>query len=394
MIYTDTKVIRTTLHALETKKRLLVEVGGTNSGKTFGIMAALVLYALAQTVKKKITIVAVNFPYIRRDSLKCFHEIVADLGIEFTKKSITNSTFHIGKCEFEFIGMEDPAKASHGKRDILYINEAYLVPYMVYKNLSIRTTYTTIVDFNPHEDFWLQETVIPNIQPGTYQFVRTTYKDNPAVSEKIVQDIEALKTENPNLYNVLGLGLTGKLEGLIYPNFERCDRFPRDCKRHGYGMDFGFANDPTALIHAGVYNGDLYLEEIIYEKGMLLDPLTNKMIEEQITERDLIKADPSSADMIAELKERGFNISAADFTSGKGALSYRINLINGYKIFIVKSSINLIKEQKNYRWKVDKNGKSLNVPIDQYNHAWDGISYIAIDLLKPKIYHKRSFSTA
>lgn len=387
MIHTDTKVIKTTLYSLENKTPLLIQQGGTNSGKTYGIITALILYCAKQTEYKLVTVVAVNFPYIRRDTLRCFNEIIIELGIPILNKSKTTSTYQIGHCFIEFIGMEDPGKASHGKRDILYINEAYLIPYMVYKNLSIRTDQTTILDYNPHEDFWLQTTVVPTLESDKYQFVRTTYLNNPAVSDKVIREIESLKDENINLYNVLALGRTGKLEGLVFPNVRLVDKFPIDCKRIGYGMDFGYSNDPTAIVKMGLYQGEIYLEEICYDTGMLNEDIVNKLYESQVTEYDIIVADSADPKSIAEINKKGFKIKGC--VKGNDSISFGIDLINQYKINIIKTSVNLIKEQKNYRYIIDKEGKKTNKPIDKYNHLADGIRYISTELLTPKTIFKR-----
>lgn len=286
MIYFDTKVVKSTIAGLLSKKELIVHEGGTSSGKTFGIMAALIRYALSLSYRLTITICAVNFPYIRRDTLRAFKEITTEMGIKFTSKSESTYTYTIGHCIFEFIGLEDPGKASHGKRDILWCNEAYLIPYMVYQNLAIRAAQTTILDYNPHEDFWLQESVIKYQPAGSYLFKRSTYLDNPAVSGKIARNIEQLKESNPNLYRVLGLGLKGQLEGLCFPNIEIVDSFPRDCKREGYGIDFGYANHPTTIIHMGLHGGSVYIDELCYDTGLQNDDIVQIMYESQITNRD------------------------------------------------------------------------------------------------------------
>jgi phage terminase large subunit len=387
LIHTDTKVIKTTLYSLENKTPLLIQQGGTNSGKTYGIITALILYCAKQTEYKLVTVVAVNFPYIRRDTLRCFNEIIIELGIPILNKSKTTSTYQIGHCFIEFIGMEDPGKASHGKRDILYINEAYLIPYMVYKNLSIRTDQTTILDYNPHEDFWLQTTVVPTLESDKYQFVRTTYLNNPAVSDKVIREIESLKDENINLYNVLALGRTGKLEGLVFPNVRLVDKFPIDCKRIGYGMDFGYSNDPTAIVKMGLYQGEIYLEEICYDTGMLNEDIVNKLYESQVTEYDIIVADSADPKSIAEINKKGFKIKGC--VKGNDSISFGIDLINQYKINIIKTSVNLIKEQKNYRYIIDKEGKKTNKPIDKYNHIFDATRYVSTELLTPKTIFKR-----
>lgn len=391
MIYFDTKVVKSTIAGLLSKKELIVHEGGTSSGKTFGIMAALIRYALSLSYRLTITICAVNFPYIRRDTLRAFKDITTEMGIRFTTKSESTYTYTIGHCIFEFIGLEDPGKASHGKRDILWCNEAYLIPYMVYQNLAIRAAQTTILDYNPHEDFWLQESVIKYQPAGSYLFKRSTYLDNPAVSGKIARNIEQLKESNPNLYRVLGLGLKGALEGLCFPNIEIVDSFPRDCKRQGYGIDFGYANDPTAIYNMGLHNGNVYIDEICYETGLLNDDIVQVMYENQMTNGDTIIADSEDPKSIAEInKKGGYSIKPA--TKGPDSVNYGISLINQYPIKITKRSSSLLKEQKNYRWKVDKNNNRLNVPVDGWDHGWDACRYIGLELLTPNQVTQRKMS--
>lgn len=397
MIHLNTKVFRTTTACLVAQKGHCIQQGGTNSGKTFGIILALVLWAANINFERRlVTICAVNFPYVRKDTLRAFKDIVAELGIKLNSKSESTYTYKINTTTFEFVGMEDAKKASHGKRDVLYINEAYLVPYMVYKNLAIRTNYTTILDYNPHEDYWLQEQVIPTLEYGTYSFVRTTYLDNPAVSSKVVKEIELLKISNPNLYRVYGLGLTGKIEGLVFPNVTIVDSMPPSdqIKRYVYCMDFGYANDPTTLYKLALSRGELFIHEYVYEKGLLNDDIIALLFANGINTSDLIVADSEDPKSIAEIKKKGgFNIEPA--IKGKDSVIHGINTINQYKINIVKSSTNLLKEQKNYRYKYDqKLGKYLNEPIDLYNHGWDSVRYGGQRILTPKALFTRKVYTS
>ena len=267
-----------------------------------------------------------------------------------------------------------------------------------------------IATFNPEmETEWINSYFFPPKQTyekadGNFHFVNsirsdstilhTTYRDNAYVTPQSAELLESFKQVDENYYNIYTLGLWGGvLEGLIYENWEIANSIPLDAKLLGYGLDWGFTNDPSTLI--GVFMGGdsvLYLDEILYKTGMSNQDIINVMIANGILKTDEIIADNAEPKSIHELFVAGFNIHPAV----KGADSIRVGIekVKGYRLKVTSRSRNLIVELKNYRWKMDKNGNSLNVPVDRFNHALDAVRYVVLNKLfvrKKRMFGVRSF---
>lgn len=371
MIHWDTKVIRSTLGGLKTGIPLIVQQGSTSSGKTFGVSAAIA--ELADWHKDQTTTISVvgqTVPHLEKGALRDFEGIAEEYG-GFTYKQ-QKKRFIRGKCKVEFFSIDKLGKAKGAKRQFLFINEANEIDYAIYKQLSLRTSNTTIIDYNPSGEFWFHDKVVPNLNPNEYLFKRTTYKDNPAVSEKIVRELEALKDVDEQLYRVYALGLLGKIEGLVF-NVHRCDEIPKGAKFLGYGLDFGFTNHPTALIALWLSGGELYGRELIYETGLTNPMIAEKMRELGITKDDEIIADSAEPKSIQELKDEGFWVKPA--IKGPDSVRFTINLLKKYKKNITNSSVNWHKEAKRYKWKM-KDGKPTNETIKKFDHCWDAARYL------------------
>jgi len=369
----DTVVFRSTTAGLTKRKPLIVQQGGTSSGKTYSILLALISY-LKQHTGLTVSVVSCTFPHLKRGAIRDFANIIDQVGglADWNK---TDCIGHINGNTIEFFSADNDGKVRGGKRDILFINEANLINYERYRQLSIRTGKTTIIDFNPVSEFWFHTDVYPTVTPEEMVFRRTTYRDNPRVPEKITREIEALKITNEQLYRVYGLGLTGNVTGLVFPNFVLVDQFPKDAKKQAVGLDFGFTNDPTAAVRIGFLHGELYLQELIYETGLTNPDISQRMKQVGIGAKEEIFADSAEPKSIEELRRMGWNIRG----TVKREINFGIDLMKRYRINVTKDSLNLAKELRNYSWKIDSNGKTMNVPIDAFNHGLDGCRYACIE---------------
>ena len=275
---------------------------------------------------------------------------------------------------FDSIGK---AKAS-GKRDVLFLNEANHIPYEIADALMIRSKETWI-DFNPDNEFWVHTEVLTE---HNSEFLLLTYKDNEALPPETLEDllikIEKAKTSDywKNWCRVYIDGEVGSLQGTIF-QFKIVLAIPLEADLIAYGLDWGFSNDPTALIAVYKCNGELYLEELIYKTRM-----TNAMILEEmkrlgISKYKTIVADSAEPKSIVDLQNGGYNMEAAK--KGGDSINNSIATLQDFTINITVNSLNLIKEARNYRWLTDNTGKATNKPIDKYNHAWDAIRYVALN---------------
>jgi len=354
---------------------LIIQQGGTWSGKTFGVLTALYLLAVSTEQPLLISVVGVTVPHLKRGALRQFIDIVNELG-RVDAYNRTDQIFQIGESRIEFFSADDDGKVRGSKRDILFVNECNLLNYEKYRQLSMRTAQTTILDFNPVGEFWLHDKILPTADKSTYLFKRTTYHDNPSVPEKVQKEIELLKETDPQLYRVYAEGKTGMIQGRIFDNVQFVSTFPDDCKKVAYGLDFGFTNDPTCLVRAGVLHGQLYLQELIYETGLTNQDIATRLQELKLTYQDEIFADSAEPKSIEEIKRKGFTIKGA--TKGQDSIRHGIDLLKRYKMNITQGSVNFRREAMNYKWATDRDGNNLNKPVDKFNHCWDAARYYAV----------------
>ena len=244
----------------------------------------------------------------------------------------------------------------------------------------MRTTETIYLDYNPSEEFWVHERLMG--KEGTKTFY-SNFTHNPFINTDIVNHLRSLKDIDIESMKVYGLGMQGKIAELVFPNFTIVESMPDNLRKRGYGMDFGYKIDPTALIDCGLMNErDIYFDEVIFGYGMKRQEINGAMIEKGVWRNRDICADSSEARLIDDLVTDDWNIYGV--TKGAGSIKYGIDLMNDYNIFITENSVNLIKEFKRYKHKIDRRtGKMLNEPIDAWNHGIDSARYWSMDNLKP-----------
>lgn len=372
----------------EATERIVVNQGGTSSGKTYSILIALLIRA--QREKLMISVVAESLPHLRRGAMRDFLNILKELGIYDVKNhNRSNNEFTIGQSKIEFFGADQPDKLRGARRDILYINECNNVGYEAYSQLEVRTKKQIFLDFNPVSAFWVHEKVL---NQDNVKFIKSTYKDNPFLDQEIIKAIERRRGDD-NWWRVYGLGEVGMLEGVIFTNYEVIDEFPDDCKWTCYGLDFGFTHDPTALIQIGRKGDDIYLDEIIYSTGLTNDDIVDKIksFEHEIEVKEgkevvkkKVRTYPDSIEIIADsaepksiesIRRKGFiNIKGAE--KGRDSVLTGIDTMQQFKLMVTKDSTNILKEIRNYQWVQTKDGEYINKPIDDWNHAIDAIRYV------------------
>jgi len=274
----------------------------------------------------------------------------------------------------EFFSTDDEQKIRGAKRHILFVNEANEVDYVAYTQLMMRTTMFAVLDYNPSysDEHWL---CVVNRDDRTYHLI-TTYKDNPFLEQSVIDEIESLKHKNKALWEIYGLGIQSMVEGLVFPDITLIDKFPEHAKKICLAMDFGFTNDPTAIVRCGVIDENLYVDEICYRTHMLTGDIIG-----ELRPFKRIKVISESADprMVQELTNAGFWI--VPVTKGAGSVEAGIMFMQGMKIHVTKGSLNLIKEFRNYVFAENKDGKRLNIPIDAYNHGIDSSRYYCLEEL-------------
>lgn len=361
---------------LKLKKRLRGIAGGTSAGKTISILLILIDYAQTHP-NELISVVSESFPHLRRGAMRDFLNIMQQHGyFKDSDWSKTDYTYSFSNnTKIEFFSADQPGKVRGPRRDVLYINEANNIPYEAYDQLAIRTRKIIWLDWNPTNEFWWYTDVKDHYE---HDFVTLTYKDNEALDQSIVTDIEAHR-HNKNWWRVYGEGQLGEVEGKIFTNWYIESTIPHEARLERRGLDFGYSNDPTAIIDVYYYNGGYILDEQLYQKSM-----SNKQIADVIKNLDrpqtMVVCDSSEPKSIDELKLYGINAQPAQ--KGQGSILQGIQYLQDQQISITERSVNLRKEYRNYMWKTDKEGKILNVPEDIWNHALDATRY-AFESLRP-----------
>ena len=349
-------------------KSIISAQGGSRSSKTCNIVRWLVVQAISRQ-NLTVDIVRKSNPVLMTSAFVDFRTFMveqkwwSDNNWNATRQVYT---FPTGST-MRFFSVDQEQKLKGPGRKILFCNEANELSYYEFNQLDMRTEELIILDYNPSfdDEHWINSV---NDEERTHFFI-TTYKDNPFLSARQIDVIEGLKEKNTSLYNIYALGQQGIVEGLIYTDWREVDAFPPYAKRQGIGIDFGYTNDPTAVIKCGVVGNDIYVEEMLYETHADNAKITNFLLKESTLRATADNADPRT---INELKKLGARVEGVV----KPMIIPSVNALQQYTINIVKGSTNLRKELKSYSYEQDKStGKFTNEPIDMNNHALDAMRY-------------------
>lgn len=352
--------------------------GGTRSTKTYSALQFLVFLSVALVRKLVISVVSETLPHLKKGAIRDFEEILQREGIiagslrDDPRWNATDRIFTFAQGTIiEFFSADSPGKVHGPSRDILFINEGQNIRWETANQLMIRTREFVIVDYNPTHEFWAHTELAPDPR---FKSIVSTYKDNRFLTPAQVEDIERGK-KNANWWRVYGLGQTGQLEGVIY-QFEQIDRMPDDSGlvRIG-GLDYGFTNSKTAGVDilADVRRKKLYLDQMFYGSGMHNFDIIAALNAHGFPKRGpRLYADCAEPKANSEIKLAGFNVWPSD--KGK-EITYQISFIQGWDIYVTKTSTELIHEFRNYLWDTDRDGNRLNHPIKEYDHAMDAFRY-------------------
>lgn len=350
------------------KTRLVVNQGGTGSSKTHSL-AQLYLIKFLTEKKKRFAVVRKSLPSLVGTAMYDFFNIMKDL--EIYREANHNMSRRIyynkqKKNEIEFFSVDEPQKVRGRQRDYIWCNEANELSLEDWRQLIMRTNIQAHLDYNPSDEFhWIYEQVLPR---KDCTFIKSTYKDNPFLAEERVKEIESFRNIDLNYWKIYGEGERGISEASIYTHYRETAILP-DFTEYCYGLDFGY-NDPTVLIKIGFNENKIYWIEELYETHLTSQDLINKLKTIILNKNKYIFADSSRPEIIDDVYRSGFNIYPAikDVKAG-------IDKIKTLPLFIDVNSINLLKEIRNYKWKIDKENKILDEPVKVNDHCMDGGRY-------------------
>ena len=395
---------------------------GSRRSKKSKTMALWTIYNLMKYPESNMLVVRKTYRTLK-DS--CFTELkwaIKRLEVEHlwvVKESPLEMTYIPTGQKIYFRGLDDPLKITSiavevGVLSWMWIEEAYEImseddfdtlaesmlgdcPEGLFKQITLT--------FNPwNEKIWIKhrfyddivgkdaegkpiykERANPISDDGEILAITTNYLCNEWLSEADKKVFENMRERNPRRYRVAGLGLWGVVEGLVYENWtERAFTLDEigNCKS-AVGLDFGYTNDPTAFFvgFIDVKNKKLWVWDEFYEKGM-----SNKKIHEKIVSmgyaKERMTGDSAEPKSIDELKGFGLRISGAK--KGKDSINNGIQWIQDLEIIVHPRCVNFLTEISNYTWAVDKFGKKLNTPIDDFNHLMDAMRYALEGFIKGK----------
>lgn len=378
MVYHTTAIKK--LQRMKARKRVVQ--GGTSAGKTFGIIPILIDEATRYPYTET-SIVSESIPHLRRGAMKDFLKIMQQTNRfreEGWNKSLLTYTFENGSY-IEFFSADMEGRLRGARRTTLYVNEANNIPFEYYHQMAIRTSGKIWLDFNPTTEFWAHTEVLKD---DDAEHIILTYKDNEALPRTVRDEIEKARDKAKdsaywaNWWKVYGLGEIGSLQDTIF-NFEIVDTIPADARLLAYGLDFGFSNDPAALVEVRMSGDEMYVKEWLYEKGLTNADLHDRM-------KDMVNgkviADSAEPKSIEELRRKGWNISGAH--KGPDSVKMGIDLIQRHKLKVHRDSVNLIKELRGYSWDKNRRGEYTGKPVDYDNHAIDAMRYAVLNTLHKK----------
>lgn len=367
--------------AWEKGKKVIVHKGGTGSGKTFDIMIFLIFFIALRNPNWIITVVSESKPHLDIGAIRILKALLVKVGI------FSNDEFNIstGRYTFkngsiiEFFSADRIDKALGARRNVLYGNEINSLKFEVFDELARRSEYV-IADFNPTQQFWLEKFIE---YYGDVELILSNYKDNPFLPETERNRIIRRAELDHNFRRIHIDCEYGSYEGLVFTEFTIIDELPNI--DYVYGLDWGFTNDPTAIIKVGLKDSAIYLDECLYRTGLTNSDICALMVQVGIKRGyDELFADSAEPKSIEEIKRAGFNIKPA--VKGEDSIRKGIDFMKQNKLYVTSRSVNLIKELRNYAWVMDKEGNATNKPMDAFNHAIDASRYaISTKMGKPVV---------
>ncbi len=358
--------------AARSHPRYISMPGGTRSGKTYSVLQYLhLVIPKVDRVGDITSVVSETLPHLKRGAVRDFERIVGHpLSMDPRWNASENVYTYDNGARLEFFSADSSGKVLGPARKRLFVNECNHIDYETARQLFVRTTELIILDYNPAATFWCVEKIEERTGCVT---IRSTYKDNPFLTPEQIAEIEANRDDR-DWWTVYGEGKLGKLEGLIYA-YTKINALPEvGGKMETWGLDFGFTNDPTALVHCLIDTGrkHIYLDEDIYERGLLNDDIAAGMAAAGVPKHSTaVYADAAEPKTIETLCQFGYNV----LPCVKAKKAEQIQSLRGYKIFVTKRSLNTIKELDGYVWMKDKDGNPTNEPIPKRDHAMDAFRY-------------------
>lgn len=377
------------IRAVKARKKIVP--GSSSAGKTIAILI-IIIDMCTKRPDLECSVISESIPHLKKGALKDFLKIMKATG-RFIPTNYNATDRKYTFSNGAYIEFFSPESVIGSRRNVLYVNECNHIRYEDYHQLAIRTSDDIFLDYNPATEFWAETEVAVE---ENAEVIRLTYLDNEARPANVDEEFAIARQKAArekdqglpitsywqNWVRVYVDGLTGNLQGVVFNNWEQCDEVPTEATFIARGQDYGFTNDPSATVDVYRQDGYLILDELLYSPGLLNSEIIVKLKEMGVNPRAEMVGDSAEPKSNEELRRAGFNIKGA--LKGPDSVKASIDKLQEYKIKVTKRSTNIIKELRNYRWKVDSTGKALNEPVDYMNHAIDAVRYVALNHLMTK----------
>jgi len=392
----DMVVTRVFVDVSKNLKRVNILRGGSRSGKSHALMQLVYVWLMSGRIGKhhipkgNWLIIRETMPALRSTVLREWIDYLINQKVyNRIDNRKTTHTFTYHNRTIEFFSMDNPEKLKGRQSTFFWLNEANSIPFDAFMSLLMRCEKFSFADVNPNDpESWIKLRIEDDrlLNRGDVNLDISTYKDNPYLNPEMIEEIEGLKAVDFELYQVYTLGKWTKLSGKILTNWEIIEEidFPTDLKV-GYGLDFGFTNDPTALIRICYDKLDniLYCHQVIYQTELLNSDIVD-IIKEECAKNEPIVADSAEPKSIRELQIAGIRCIPA--IKGKDSVKHGLQKLRQVKIMVTNTSYDMIKELQRYKWQVDSLGKATNKPIDAYDHAISATRYyFSLSIIKIKV---------
>jgi len=368
---------------LEASTRFVFNQGGTRSSKTYSLMQLVHHLAACVLDNKIISVVSETMPHMKKGAMRDFFIFLAQYELYDPRcHNKSDNIYRIGTNIIEFFSADSPDKVHGPGRDYLFVNEIQNISYETFFHLAQRTNIRIYADYNPTNEFWVFDKFLNEpAYKDDITYIHSTIFDNPFVSDAIKKDVLIRSNSDSNYRKVYLEGEPGTLEGLVFEKFDIIDEMP-DIES-AYGLDWGFTNDPTAFVKVAIKGNDIFLHEMLYRSELTNSDLIGLIKSFGVRSNyDELFADSAEPKSIEDLRRAGFNIKPC--IKGEDSIRKGIDKMKEFNLHVTKSSINLIRELRNYAWVMDKDGRPTNKPCDFMNHAIDAARYaITTKLLKP-----------
>jgi phage terminase large subunit len=379
----------TEVYKLVTKdlKKINLLRGGARSSKSYSLEQISLKWLWTGYIGDRLIetgealILRETMPALRRTILKEFITMLHDTGImPYIEWKKSFNEFKYQGRQISFFSLDEESKVLGIQSAWFWINEGNPVSYNIFNQLLIRCENFCFLDYNPFDPSgWINQQLELKRLPlrGDVSLTVSTYKMNPYLPKTIIEEIEGLAMTDPQLFQVYNKGEWAELTGLIYHGFKEVDYAIEG--KTVIGLDFGYS-DPMALIEItlNAKTKELLVKELYYEREKTIDDLIQFINEKGYNTRDyLYIADSADPEKIERIKRAGIRIKKA--RKGKSSIRNGIDTVKQYSILVYSdddnSSDNIISELHKYKWKEDREGESLEEPIDKFNHALDAIRY-------------------